>query len=68
MGELADDMVNGQSCSWCGVYFDEDHGYPVICKDCFDDYKEEDYTKSLAETKHQLLKTHALQLAIIKEL
>lgn len=34
MGELADDMIEGASCSWCGVYFEGTHGYPVVCKDC----------------------------------
>ena len=35
MGEVADDMIVGLSCSWCGVYFVEEHGYPVLCKDCW---------------------------------
>ena len=43
MGEVADDMIDGSSCSLCGCYFkDPDskedklytHGYPVACKDC----------------------------------
>lgn len=36
MGEIADDMVNGASCSHCGMYFKQDHGYPVLCHSCFD--------------------------------
>ena len=36
MGEIADDMINGNSCSLCGVYFCEGHGYPVACTDCWD--------------------------------
>jgi len=35
MGQLADDMVNGLSCSECGVYFEKAHGYPVLCSDCY---------------------------------
>jgi len=35
MGEIADDMVNGAKCSHCGVYFAVEHGYPVLCRDCF---------------------------------
>lgn len=43
MGEIADDMIDGTSCSVCGMYFkDPDekdtlftHGYPVACKQCF---------------------------------
>ena len=34
-GEIADDMVDGSSCSGCGIYFVESHGYPVLCKVCF---------------------------------
>ena len=40
MGEIADDMIDGASCSWCGVYFSEEHGYPVACESCWDDEKE----------------------------
>lgn len=35
MGQIADDMIDGTSCSWCGVYFEGTHGYPVLCNDCF---------------------------------
>lgn len=34
MDEIADDMINGLSCSWCGIYFTEEHGHPVVCKEC----------------------------------
>ncbi len=37
MGEISDDIINGLSCSWCGIYFKEEHGYPVLCKDCQED-------------------------------
>lgn len=41
MGEIAQDMVNGCCCQSCGLYFEKDgylfcHGYPVVCKVCFD--------------------------------
>jgi NMD protein affecting ribosome stability and mRNA decay len=35
MGDIADDMIEGACCSQCGIYFEEDHGYPVLCEDCF---------------------------------
>ena len=41
MGQAADDLRNGMVCSWCGVYFDDEHGYPVLCKECFDDNPDE---------------------------
>lgn len=35
MGEMADDIIDGASCELCGVYFKDDHGYPVVCKHCW---------------------------------
>lgn len=35
MGEIADDMVKGLCCSFCGVYFKTEHGYLVLCSDCW---------------------------------
>lgn len=35
MGEIADDMVNGWSCQLCGQYFEGEHGYPVVCAECW---------------------------------
>jgi hypothetical protein len=36
MSEIAEDMVSGFCCSWCGIYFVEAHGFPVVCKECAD--------------------------------
>jgi len=36
MGEIADDMIDGSSCSHCGIYFEDSHSYPVLCHNCFD--------------------------------
>jgi len=30
MGEIADMMVDGGMCSWCGVVFRKDYGYPCV--------------------------------------
>lgn len=43
MGDIADDMINGSSCSQCGMYFHDpqkpetlvEHGYPVVCYHCW---------------------------------
>lgn len=44
MGEIADDMIEGRCCSICGQYFEDpktgeiyEHGYPVCCKECWDE-------------------------------
>lgn len=43
MGEIAEDMIDGTSCSLYGCYFVDPeepdtlytHGYPVVCKGCW---------------------------------
>lgn len=35
MGDVADDMIEGFTCSWCGIYFERSHGYPVLCEECY---------------------------------
>ena len=37
MGEIANDIIDGACCSDCGVYFSEEHGYPVLCIECWID-------------------------------
>jgi hypothetical protein len=35
MGEIADDQLCGMKCSTCGIYFDGEHGFPVLCHYCW---------------------------------
>ena len=35
MGENADDMIDGLTCSHCGIFFEAGDGYPVLCRGCF---------------------------------
>jgi len=42
MGQIADDMIDGFCCSHCGTYFEEEHGYPVLCKSCYESETEEE--------------------------
>jgi hypothetical protein len=37
MGEIADDLIEGRVCSWCGIYFTKEHSFPVVCKGCWKD-------------------------------
>lgn len=46
MGEMADDMIDGSSCSWCGVYFVQEHGFPVVCRGCAIDASKYELEKS----------------------
>ncbi len=34
---IAEQVECGAHCSGCGVCFEQDHGYPVLCKSCFQD-------------------------------
>ncbi|KKN24613.1 hypothetical protein LCGC14_0892970 [marine sediment metagenome] len=36
MGQISDDMIEGLQCSHCGICFEESHGYPVLCTDCYE--------------------------------
>ena len=36
MGQFADDIIYGRVCSDCGTFFEKEHGYPVLCSDCFE--------------------------------
>ena len=35
MGQAAEDLIEGFVCSWCGIYFEASHGYPVLCQACY---------------------------------
>jgi hypothetical protein len=45
MGEVADDMIDGACCSLCGTYFESEHGYPVLCLECWDEASQVDRKK-----------------------
>ena len=38
MGEIADDMIDGACCSLCGVYFEWENEFPVLCASCAKDH------------------------------
>ena len=42
MGEIAELIIQGEQCSFCGIEFVEPHGYPVICEQCFHGLTEEE--------------------------
>lgn len=35
MGELSDDITEGVVCELCGSFYEESHGYPCVCEDCW---------------------------------
>lgn len=49
MGDIADDIIEGFQCSCCGICFEDAHGYPVVCRGCWNDMspkEREDYQKA----------------------
>jgi hypothetical protein len=42
MGEMAEDIIDGFCCELCCCYFEKQHGYPVVCKECWDDLTPEE--------------------------
>ena len=52
MGEMADLMLEGSTCSLCQIYFVSEHGFPVLCKACWNDSTEkerEGYSKAFLD-------------------
>ena len=38
MGEIAEMMIGGEMCAWCGVVLEcEGFGIPILCHDCHSD-------------------------------
>ena len=68
MGQIADDMANGSSCTWCGIYFIKAHGYSVACVLCFDG-EERLHPEQFRKTSAGYIHEHSgVQRAIYKEL
>ena len=42
MGEIADQMIEGQICSWCGCAFSVSYEFPAVCRMCAQGVKKED--------------------------
>lgn len=42
INDIADDIIDGWCCQLCGVYFEEEHGYPVVCESCYNELSEEE--------------------------
>ena len=53
---IADDIVCRFKCSWCGICFEEEHGYPVACKDCWEAAVKEYGEKNLSGVQKAIFK------------
>lgn len=52
---ISEDMKKGLCCEWCGIYFEKEHGYPVLCNNCFDDDIEESQECGFQRAKNEEL-------------
>ncbi len=43
MGEIADWLIQGGGCEWCGEYIGEEEGYPRLCGGCAEDARKDSY-------------------------
>ena len=57
MGEIAEDMIKGDRCSFCGIFFDDSYGFPIVCRPCFKSWKKEN-----KKGKKQFLRETGLQV------
>lgn len=42
MGDIADSMLEGEICSWCGLELDTPMGVPALCHACWADASKQD--------------------------
>jgi len=72
MREMTEDIVGGLSCSWCGVYFEEENGFPVACEDCWNEEKKKHPKKFKLGFPYNDLATEihdsGVQLSLTKEI
>lgn len=54
MGTIANDIIEGYCCALCGVYFEEPHDYPVVCKDCYSTLNDNEKKEYQCATKKEL--------------
>ena len=50
-------MIDGGMCSWCGINFEMDNGFPVLCEDCFQEQLNKGETPATILEKYALQKT-----------
>lgn len=68
MGDITEDMLDGTCCQLCGQYFQNSnnpnktytHGYPVLCKECYDDMREEMTLEEMDEAGYMRAKANTL--------
>lgn len=54
MEKVADDILEGLQCLFCGRYFTGRHGHEAVCSFCFDGLEDEEQIKYIRATKNVL--------------
>lgn len=62
MGEIADNILNGNDCQYCGEYLGEGDGYPRSCRRCCYDTNDKKNIQETIGTGLSFLRTAALLL------
>ena len=57
MGEIADAMLDGDLCQYCGVYLGDGDGYPRPCSSCSSGMEEEAYNLPVKKTVRKTVYT-----------
>lgn len=51
MGDIADMMLDGQMCQWCGDILGDGDGYPVVCRGCQKENNVDQYGDEITKSK-----------------
>ena len=63
---VAEDVLTGLQCSHCGVCFEEESGFPVLCESCYKEQKR--LYNDLFKVDQERLKYKLIPKSIFKEL
>ena len=45
MGDIADAIIGGEMCEWCGVWLEDDDDWPHLCPECEREKKKDEKGK-----------------------
>lgn len=49
MGEMADYLINGDDCEWCGKIMGNGPGYPRLCDGCEQEKKRDEAKQKIKD-------------------
>lgn len=54
MGDISEDIINGLCCEFCQSYYEQPHGYPVVCPACWNLLNDNEKKKHVLATGTEL--------------